>query len=130
MKKEMFVVMAAIIKEDGRYLIVQRPKNVHLAFKWEFPGGKVKFGETLSSCLTREIREELEIRIKVGKFFGLSSYVYDGKRQVILLGYSCKIIFGVIKEGINYAWVIPEEMDDYEFCEADTSFVKKLQNRD
>ena len=39
-------VVAAIIKKNNQYLIVQRNKNKHLGLKWEFPGGKVHDNET------------------------------------------------------------------------------------
>ena len=52
-------VVAAIIKEENRYLIVQRNRNKHLGLKWEFPGGKVGFKESFKKALIREIKEEL-----------------------------------------------------------------------
>ena len=60
-------VVAAIIKKNNLYLIVQRNKNKHLGLKWEFPGGKVQSGETLTKALIREIKEELNIVITVHK---------------------------------------------------------------
>ena len=45
-------VVAAIIKKDNFYLIVQRNKHKYLGLKWEFPGGKVEFGETFKEVLT------------------------------------------------------------------------------
>ena len=50
-------VVAAIIKKDNQYLIVQRNKNKHLGLKWEFPGGKVDENESFESALKREIQE-------------------------------------------------------------------------
>ncbi len=54
-------VVAAIIKKNNQYLIVQRNRNKHLALKWEFPGGKVQDNETFTEALSREIKEELNI---------------------------------------------------------------------
>ena len=58
-------VVAAIIKEKNRYLIVQRNRNKHLGLKWEFPGGKVGSKESFKNALIREIKEELNIIIEV-----------------------------------------------------------------
>ena len=58
-------VVAAIIKKNNKYLIVQRNRNKHLGLKWEFPGGKVKNNETFEEALNREIQEELNIKIKI-----------------------------------------------------------------
>ncbi len=130
MKKKQMVVVAAIIREGERYLITQRPTGTHLPLKWEFPGGELKFGETPQFCLRREIAEELNIAIIVGELFGVSSHVYDGARHVILLACLSEFVPGEIKKSINYAWVTPEEMDKYDFCEADIPFVKKLQGKE
>ncbi len=130
MKKKQIIVTAAIIEKDGKYLITQRPQGKHLAKKWEFPGGRLNFGEMPQHGLLREIIEELHIGIRVGELFGVSSYVYDGIKHVILVGYLCKFVGEEIKKGVNYAWVIPEEMNNYDFCEADISFVKKLQEKE
>ena len=54
-----FTVVAAIIKKDNLYLIVQRNKHKYLGLKWEFPGGKIESGETFEEALLREIEEEL-----------------------------------------------------------------------
>jgi mutator protein MutT len=55
----MQLVIAAVIKDNDKYLITQHAFNDKLAFKWEFPGGKVEAGEILEECLNREIKEEL-----------------------------------------------------------------------
>ena len=58
-------VVAAIIKKNNQYLIVQRNRNKHLGLKWEFPGGKVHDNETFEEALSREIKEELNITINM-----------------------------------------------------------------
>ena len=60
-------VVAAIIKKNNQYLIVQRNKNKHLGLKWEFPWGKVDKNESFESALKREIQEELNIEINIYK---------------------------------------------------------------
>ncbi len=56
-------VCAAVIENDGRFLLCRRPAGAHLASRWEFPGGKVDRGESLETCIKREIMEELGGRI-------------------------------------------------------------------
>ena len=60
-------VTAAIIRNNGRVLIAQRPADKLLGGLWEFPGGKCEPGESLQECLKREIREELGMRIEVSQ---------------------------------------------------------------
>jgi 8-oxo-dGTP diphosphatase len=57
----LLVVACALIDEDGRVLLAQRPEGKHLAGYWEFPGGKLGPGETPEACLVRELREELGV---------------------------------------------------------------------
>lgn len=56
-------VTAAIIRRNGKILICRRAEG-SCAHLWEFPGGKTELGETPFECLTRELREELNIEIK------------------------------------------------------------------
>ena len=40
------VVVAAVIEQDGAFLVTRRLEGTHLAGLWEFPGGKIAEGET------------------------------------------------------------------------------------
>jgi len=51
-------VICAIIEQDGCVLAAQRSRTMAMPLKWEFPGGKIKPGETPEHCLCREIAEE------------------------------------------------------------------------
>jgi 8-oxo-dGTP diphosphatase len=61
-------VTAAILIEGGKILIARRKADDHLAFKWEFPGGKVEPGEIPEECLKREMKEEFNVEVRVGNF--------------------------------------------------------------
>lgn len=58
-------VAAAVVERDGCFLLTRRPDGTHLEGHWEFPGGKCEAGETLESCLRREMREELGVEIAI-----------------------------------------------------------------
>ncbi|MGB6430000.1 MAG: (deoxy)nucleoside triphosphate pyrophosphohydrolase [Candidatus Acidiferrales bacterium] len=62
----MVTVVAALIEENGRMLICQRSRAGSFPLSWEFPGGKVEPGETLSQALARELQEELGVGCTVG----------------------------------------------------------------
>jgi mutator protein MutT len=56
-------VLAAVIQQDGRWLLCRRPGHKRHGGCWEFPGGKVERGETLFEAAVRELREELAVKV-------------------------------------------------------------------
>jgi 8-oxo-dGTP diphosphatase len=58
------VVAAVMQRDDGRFLLGQRPAGKVYAGYWEFPGGKVERGEAPLAALTRELHEELGIEVR------------------------------------------------------------------
>jgi A/G-specific adenine glycosylase len=71
-----YIVTAAVICHESRYLITQRPQDGLLGGMWEFPGGKQQPGEDLPTCLKREIDEELGAIVDVHQAFGLYRHAY------------------------------------------------------
>jgi 8-oxo-dGTP diphosphatase len=124
---ERIIVTAAIIKDNGRYLIAQRKKDSHLGLKWEFPGGKLEVAEDPEKCLAREIKEELDITIEVIDIFEVVSHSYEQK-NILLLCYMCKLMEGTPKpvDCNDFKWVALSEMPGFDFAEADRPVVEKL----
>ena len=73
---ERIVVVAAVIEQDGRFLVARRLKGTHLAGYWEFPGGKVHHGETQEAALQREIAEELNTGISNARKIFHTAHAY------------------------------------------------------
>ena len=120
-------VVAAIIKKDNLYLIVQRNKHKYLGLKWEFPGGKVESGETFKEALLREIKEELSIAINVYEKIAEEKYK-DNNIDIILHYFMCTYKSGTMKlnEHENFAWVNKENFKKYEFAEGDENILQLL----
>ena len=120
-------VVAAIIKQDNTYLIVQRNKNKHLGLKWEFPGGKVNDNESFEEALSREIKEELNVEINIQRKFAEEKYK-DEKIDIVLHYYLCSLKSGTIKlnEHENLAWVEKKDFDQYDFAEGDGNMLSLL----
>ena len=57
------VAAGVIVRADGKLLLGQRPEGKPWSGWWELPGGKVEPGETVQDALSRELREEIGIRI-------------------------------------------------------------------
>ena len=117
-------VVAAIIKKENQYLIVQRNKKKHLGLKWEFPGGKVENGESFKEALLREIKEEINIKINIYEKIAQEKY-QDEKIDIVLHYYLCSIESGEIKlsEHENLAWVEKKDFHKYDFTEGDCNML-------
>ena len=124
----MLKVAAAIIIKNNLILIAQRKTTDYLANKWEFPGGKIENSETSKECLKRELEEEFDIDIEVSDYYGKSIYRYP-KFEICLSVYKAFWITGNIKlkDHKDYKWIKIEEVDNYDFDDADIYFVNKLK---
>ena len=120
-------VVAAIIKKNNQYLIVQRNRNKHLGLKWEFPGGKVHDNETFEEALPREIKEELNITINMNEKIAEEKYK-DEKIDIILHYFLCSQKSETIKlnEHEDLAWVEKKDFDKYDFAEGDGNILSSL----
>ena len=120
-------VVAAIIKKNNQYLIVQRNRNKHLGLKWEFPGGKVHDNETFEEALSREIKEELNITINMYEKIAEEKYK-DEKIDIVLHYFLCSQKSGTIKlnEHEDLVWVEKKDFDKYDFAEGDGNILSLL----
>ena len=69
-------VVAALIRDNDKFMICQRPANKARPLLWEFVGGKVEPGETKEQALIRECKEELDITLEVGEIFTEAIHEY------------------------------------------------------
>lgn len=122
-------VVAALIWNEDKFLICQRPKNKARALLWEFVGGKVEKGETKETALIRECKEELNITVKVGAVFKKVKHVYPDI-TVNLTVFNATVVKGVPEklEHNEIKWITPAEIKNYSFCPADKEILEKIIN--
>lgn len=123
----MVEVVAALIREKGKFMICQRPANKSRALLWEFVGGKVERGETKQQALVRECREEFGVTVAVGDVYYEVTHEYPDITVHLTL-FEARIVLGVpqMLEHNDIKWISPSEISDYEFCPADRDILKKL----
>lgn len=120
-------VVAAVIKDGDKIFATQRGYG---EFKdgWEFPGGKVELGETPEAALAREIREELDTEIEVGRKIDCVEYDYPAFH----LSMDCfwaEVISGnlILKEHEAAKWLTKNELDSVDWLPADQGLVEKIK---
>ena len=120
-------VVAALIWDNDKFMICQRPAHKARGLLWEFVGGKVEPGETKEQALIRECREELDITLDVGTVFMEVVHEYPDITITLTL-FNAKIAGGVpqMLEHNDIRWITPVEIPQYNFCPADTEILKKL----
>ncbi|MGN0800961.1 MAG: (deoxy)nucleoside triphosphate pyrophosphohydrolase [Candidatus Faecivicinus sp.] len=123
----MIAVVAGIVIRDGLVMLCQRKDSGPEALKWEFPGGKLEPGETPEQALARELREELDIGVRVGRIYDARLTRYP-EREVLLLFYRCELISGEPRcvDCSAVRWEEPARLPEYDLAPADAQVAAQL----
>ncbi len=120
-------VVAALIWNNDKFMICQRPAHKARGLLWEFVGGKVEPGETKEEALIRECREELAVTLTVNNVFMDVIHEYPD------LTVHLTLFNAVIAEGEplkleheDIQWIAPSEISNYEFCPADKEILARI----
>ena len=130
-KPVQIVAAGALIDPDGRVLLARRPAGKPLAGLWEFPGGKLKAGESPEACLIRELQEELGLDTWQSCLAPLSFASHDYPDfHLILLLFVCRRWqnSAQAKEGGELAWVRAPRLSDYAMPPANRPLIAALQD--
>ena len=127
MPQKIIDVAAALVFKTGKLLIAQRYPDAHLGGLWEFPGGKRQCEETFEACLVRELQEELGIQVVVRDLFETITHDYPDK-TVHIKFFRCRLVKNEPRPlaCAAFAWISPEQLENYEFPAADTKLIKRL----
>ena len=120
--------VAAIIHNENKILATKRGYGEFIN-QWEFPGGKIEAEETREDALKREIKEELNVEIKINNFALELEYQYP-TFHLKMFTYDCEITEGVLEliEHNDARWLSKEELDDVNWIPADITIVNYLKN--
>jgi 8-oxo-dGTP diphosphatase len=121
-------VVGAVILKDGLVLCAQRGPQGSLPGLWEFPGGKIEQGESAAAALEREIREELECTVEVGREITTTTHEYDFG-DVTLTTFYCSLLAGTptLTEHVAIKWLRPDELDTISWAPADIPAVDMIR---
>lgn len=120
----MHVVGAAIVADDRRCLVARRGPGGSQGGRWEFPGGKVEPGESPEQALAREIREELGVDVRIGRWLA-RGHAIGARRPLVLDVYAARIVDGTVHavEHAEVRWVGEAELDGLAWADADVPIV-------
>jgi A/G-specific adenine glycosylase len=116
----------AIIKKGDNYFIQKRPSEGLLADLWEFPGGKIKAGESKKKALDRELNEELGVHLKSSKHLFDVKHFYTQFR-VNLFVFSCELC-DEPKTDDTRQWVSFKNFSKYPMPSGSAKIIEKLKN--
>lgn len=131
MSKKRIEVVAAVLKNEGEFLAVQRApsKLDYVSEKWEFPGGKIEAGETLVAAITRELDEELRIAVTDPQFLLAIEHSYpdfDITMHCFVIEVPTREL--ELTEHIDSRWLSKDQLWDVDWAAADIPAVEKLQS--
>ena len=120
-------VSAAVIHRDGKIFATQRGYGEYKG-KWEFPGGKREEGESGEEALYREIREELDSKVKIERLICTTDYDYPTFHLTMDV-YLSTLIEGklTLLEHEDAQWVSLDSIDDLDWLPADWSVIDEIK---
>lgn len=119
-------VTAAIIIKDGKVFATQRGYGDWKGW-WEFPGGKMEAGETPQEALIREIHEELDAEIEIGKLLDTVEWDYPAF-HLTMHCFLCTLISESmhLNEHEDAAWLSAETLYSVKWLPADEGLIPQI----
>lgn len=124
----MIKVAVGIIRENGKVLVCQRKKSARYGLKWEFPGGKVEEGESPLECLSRELKEELNINPEITDLYFRQEYTYPDSSSFEVLYYLIPKYSGTLENRAfeEIRWISEKELTSIDMLEGNREVVYLL----
>lgn len=121
-------VVAAIIVREDKILLARRGPDSDQAGLWEFPGGKVEPEESQSAALIRELREELNIEARPGRFVATRCFPVSG-RIIALHAWQVTDFTGIPQRLAHseLVWITPDQASYYELAPADIPLLEAFR---
>ncbi len=127
--KKHIQVAAALLFSESKIFAAKRGASpyAYVAHKYEFPGGKIEAGESGENAVERELKEELDMDVKVGGLYAKHTFEYPDFIITLSL-YECEMLTDfVLKEHESYAWIAPKDLKEEEWAPADADILGSLK---
>ncbi len=129
MEKKHIQVAAALLFQEGKIFAAKRGASPYpyVAHKYEFPGGKIEEGERAEEAVARELKEELDLEVRVGSLYAKHTFEYPDF-IITLWVYECEMRSEfILKEHEGYRWIAPRDLNAAEWAPADGDVLEGLK---
>jgi A/G-specific adenine glycosylase len=120
-------IAVGVVVKNGKILITRRQPRGLLGGLWEFPGGKIKAGETSESACIRELKEEINVTVNIASFLTRVKHAYTHFKIDVDV-FICNYISGSVKLNgpADFKWVTLDQLDRFPFPKANHKFIPML----
>jgi A/G-specific adenine glycosylase len=127
--KPLYHIAVGVVIKGDRILITQRKPDGLLGGLWEFPGGKIKKGEKAEAACVREIKEEVNLKIKVLNHLARVKHAYT-HFKINMDVFCCEYTTGRVKRNgpVDHRWIKISAIDRYPLPKANHKFLPKLKD--
>jgi len=121
-------IAVGVVFKNGHVLITRRKPSGLLGGLWEFPGGKIQKGERPAAACTREIKEEVNLAVKVDSHLSRVKHAYT-HFKIVMDVFCCSYVSGrvALNGPADHRWIKLEQLDDFPFPKANHKFFEDLK---
>lgn len=120
-------IAVGIIRRNSRFLITQRKSEGLLGGLWEFPGGRVRKGESAEQACVREIKEAVNLEIEIDSFFTRIKHAYT-HFKIVMDVYNCRHVSGRVRLNgpVDFQWATMAQIKKHPFPKANLKFIQDI----
>lgn len=112
-----YIAVKAVIFHKEKFLIIKRSNKARGDYYyWEFPGGRLEFGESVLDTLNRELQEEVSISANIIQPLSVWNFMKNKNTEIVGITYMCKTNEDKVRlsfEHEEYAWITREDLSKY-----------------
>lgn len=119
-------IAVAVVERDDQFLVGERPSGVALAGYAEFPGGKLREGESPAEAALRECREETGLVVEIIQPLGTVHHEYE-QGSLVLHFFHCQLADPKsFFPQSPFCWVARQKLASLQFPPANRNVIQRL----
>jgi len=124
-------IAVGVVFKNDRVLITRRKTEGLLGGLWEFPGGKIKDGESPQAACIREIKEEVNLSVHIDRHLTKVEHAYT-HFKIVMEVFCCNFESGrvYLRGPVAFRWIRLNEYKNYPFPKANHKFIPLLKKLD